>query len=85
MSFTDVRLHGVELEISRVEGVALPDVAGFKTFPEPARALLGTAVRERIGDDVALPLTLQPVVADRAGRAERSSMSPGSMMPRRAA
>jgi hypothetical protein len=38
---------------------------------EPAHALLGSAVGERLGDDLALRLPLQAVVADRRGGRQR--------------
>src|SRR4029077_1525635 len=53
--------------IRRVEGVALTDVAGLEALFEPADALGGGAVCERIGRDVAAGLALEAVVADRAG------------------
>lgn len=40
------------------EGVALAQVSGFHSFAEPARALRGGAVGERVGDGVTLRLTL---------------------------
>src|SRR5262249_14759210 len=58
------------LEFPSLESIALVDVAGFKAASKPADALLGRAVGERIGDDVALGLLLEAVVADGGGGAK---------------
>src|SRR6185295_7461264 len=52
------------------EGIARSDVAGLHTAAEPAHALLGATVRERLRHHGALRLRLQPIVADRAGGVE---------------
>src|SRR3954466_5255812 len=53
-----------DLEIARVEGVALAEIAGLVSFSKPAGALLGSAVGEGIGHDIALGVALQRVVAN---------------------
>src|SRR5262245_43513721 len=59
-------------EVSRAERVAVADVAAFEAGAEPAHALLGRAVRERVRHDAALRLALQRIVADRGRRADRA-------------
>jgi hypothetical protein len=49
---------------SRVEAVALLDVARLQAAPEPALPLRRSAVGEGIGNDIALRLLLQAVIAD---------------------
>jgi hypothetical protein len=55
---------------SAAEGVTRIGVAGLQPAAQPARALLGGAVRERLGRDVALTLSLQPIVANRGRGSE---------------
>ena len=52
----------------RAERIALIDISRVQPLFEPADQLFGGAMRERVRDDVALRLRLNPVVADRAGR-----------------
>jgi hypothetical protein len=47
----------------RAEGIALAEIAGIEAFAEPAAALFGGAVDKRIGDDAALGLFLQGMIA----------------------
>src|SRR5687767_9240760 len=65
------RRRGLQFTVAEAEGVPLTDIAGFEATAEPADALGGGAVREGVGDDVALRFLLQPVVADGIGGAER--------------
>src|SRR4051812_23721927 len=58
------------LRVRQVERVALLDVAGLEPFAEPGDALAAGAVGEGVGDDVALSLFLDSVVADRGGGAQ---------------
>jgi hypothetical protein len=53
-------------QLRRGEGVAAADLARLQAGVEPALALLGTPVREGVGNDVALRLTLERLVADRS-------------------
>src|SRR5688500_9188094 len=52
------------------ERVARRRVAGLVAAAEPADALLARPVGERVGLDAALPLLLEPIVADRGRRAQ---------------
>src|SRR5262245_291685 len=61
----------VALELCAPEGVAARHRTALEPGIEPAHALLGGTVGERVGNDVALRLPLQPVVADRRGGLER--------------
>src|SRR5512137_683779 len=58
------------LEYVGPEGIARPRIAGLHAALQPAHALLGTAVRERVGHDDALGLPLQAVVTNRRGGAQ---------------
>ena len=49
----------------RREGVAVINVAAVETALKPGIALLGSAVGEAVGNDPALALLLQTIVADR--------------------
>src|SRR5947199_1553696 len=60
------------LELRPPEGVAARHGTALESGVEPAHALLGRAVGECVGDDVALPLPLQAIVADRGRGLERS-------------
>src|SRR5262249_30420780 len=57
-------------QLRRRKGVAARNRAGLEAGVEPALALLGAAVGEAVGYDVALRSPLQRVVADRGGRAQ---------------
>ena len=59
------------LQLSRVKRIALADVAGLVSAPEPAGALRGCSVRKRIGDDITARAVLKSVIANRAGGADR--------------
>ena len=59
------------LQVRRVKRVALAEIAGLVAFAKPADALLGGAVREGIGHDVALRAALEIIVAHHTGRAHR--------------
>src|SRR5690349_10887566 len=58
-------------DLPTVERVALVDVAGLEATLEPGHALRAAAVRERLGNDRALRLALQGVVADLRRRIQR--------------
>ena len=55
-------------EIGSVEGITTIDVAGDQTLAEPLDPLGRGAVRERVGNHVALGLLLKRVVADPSTR-----------------
>src|SRR6266536_992906 len=59
------------LELRAPEGVAARHRTALEPGVEPAYALLGRAVGERVGHDIALRLPLQAVVADRRRGLER--------------
>ena len=54
------------LEFASGEGVPLSDIAGLVSFAEPTGALGGSAMRERVRDDVSLGAALQGIVTDGA-------------------
>jgi hypothetical protein len=56
------------LKIVRPEGVTLTGITILKSLPEPAHALLGTAVGKRIRCDIASGFALQAIITDGAGR-----------------
>src|SRR6266849_3512857 len=60
------------LELRTTEGVAARHTTALEPGVEPAHALFGRAVGESVGDDVALRLPLQAVVADGGRGLERS-------------
>src|SRR5712691_5029593 len=60
------------LELRTTEGVAARHRTALEPGVEPAHALFGRAVGECVGDDVALRLPLQAVVADGGRGLERS-------------
>src|ERR1700719_829590 len=59
------------LQRTRRQRIAARNLAAIEPRLEPALALLGRAVGEGIGHDIALHLFLQPVVADRGGGLQR--------------
>src|SRR6266516_5685874 len=59
------------LELRAPEGVESRHRSALEPGVEPAHALLGRAVGERVGHDIALRLPLQAVVADRRRGLER--------------
>lgn len=65
------------LQLSRVKRIALAEVAGLVSAPEPAGALRGCSVREGIGDDITTRTVLKSVIAYRAGGADRFFDVPG--------
>src|ERR1700674_1655268 len=60
------------LQLRAPQGVAARHSTALEPGVEPAHALLGRAVGECVGDDVALRLPLQAVVADGGRGLERS-------------
>src|SRR5690349_8170170 len=61
---------------TQLQGVGVESVAGgnlpaLQPIREPARALRRGAVRKAVGNDIALRLLLQGIVADRGGGPER--------------
>src|SRR5712692_2618283 len=60
------------LELRTTEGVAARHTTALEPGVEPAHALFGRAVGESVGDDVALRLPLQAVIADGGRGLERS-------------
>ena len=54
----------VLLERRRPKRIALIDIAGVESPPEPALTLFGRSVCEALRDDVALGLLLEPIVTD---------------------
>src|SRR4051794_21397041 len=66
----DLSLASLEyLQLARVEGVALADIACLVTFTKPAHSLFRSAVRKRIGHSITARSALQSVVANRSCRA----------------
>ena len=59
------------MDESIVESVALVDVAAFQTALEPSHAFFGRAMGKAVGNDIALRLFLQAVVADGFGGKHR--------------
>src|SRR5689334_23766606 len=63
----ELRLHETAFaasELVRPEGVANAEIITLEALLEPADALLGTAMRERVGHDVTLPALLQSVITN---------------------
>src|SRR4051812_15569132 len=58
--------EGARLKLASSERVALADIAGIVTFPEPADPLLRASVGERIRDYAPLGMALQSIVANSA-------------------
>src|SRR5690606_2337933 len=60
-----------ELQLCGIKRITLLEVARLEALPEPSHALFRRTVGKRVRGNIALRLHLQPVIANRACRADR--------------